>query len=366
MAVFSISIVFRSDHKVANSPLIDDGYYAITVTKNIASGKGITIDGETRTNGFQPLFTLLSTPAFFMAKGDRYLALRFILFLHWLLFILTALLLGLIVKGILNEYNERIKSLAFWIALFLYLSAVCILLTHFNGLETGFYLFILALTWRIYQIINIGKFRNIILLAFILGLCVLARIDSVILVIIISVAFLFRHELRKSYRIRAAFLTSTVAFVVSLPWWLYNWLCFHSIMPSSAKAQQAWMISGKRIKDAINAICQDLLPHFYSSHYARDIANALRIGLCVAIGIVLIWISRKKMLIKIVPKIIGKTSSANRFAGYFMFFVLFLIIWYTTSSWATHSYSRYFSILFLLAIPIFTEIFMWAYLRLKN
>jgi len=366
LAVFSISIVFRSDHKVANSPLIDDGYYAITVTKNIASGKGITIDGETRTNGFQPLFTLLSTPAFFMAKGDRYLALRFILFLHWLLFILTALLLGLIVKGILNEYNERIKSLAFWIALFLYLSAVCILLTHFNGLETGFYLFILALTWRIYQIINIGKFRNIILLAFILGLCVLARIDSVILVIIISVAFLFRHELRKSYRIRAAFLTSTVAFVVSLPWWLYNWLCFHSIMPSSAKAQQAWMISGKRIKDAINAICQDLLPHFYSSHYARDIANALRIGLCVAIGIVLIWISRKKMLIKIVPKIIGKTSSANRFAGYFMFFVLFLIIWYTTSSWATHSYSRYFSILFLLAIPIFTEIFMWAYLRLKN
>ena len=52
------------------APLTDDGYYAFSVSRNIALGKGITIDGEHVTNGFQPLFVFLTVPAFLFAGED--------------------------------------------------------------------------------------------------------------------------------------------------------------------------------------------------------------------------------------------------------------------------------------------------------
>ena len=40
-------------------PLTEDGYYSLSVARNLAAGKGMTIDGANLTNGFQPLFTMI-------------------------------------------------------------------------------------------------------------------------------------------------------------------------------------------------------------------------------------------------------------------------------------------------------------------
>ena len=51
-------------------PLTEDAYYALTVSRNLALGNGLTIDGVHATNGFQPLFTLLCALAYLPTGGD--------------------------------------------------------------------------------------------------------------------------------------------------------------------------------------------------------------------------------------------------------------------------------------------------------
>ena len=79
VAFGGLSLALRPNSRVWDLPLKDDGYYSLTVARNIAAGKGITIDGTTPTNGFQPLFTFLCVPLFIVSGGDQYLSIRLVL-----------------------------------------------------------------------------------------------------------------------------------------------------------------------------------------------------------------------------------------------------------------------------------------------
>src|SRR5438045_6255440 len=45
----------------------DDAFYILTVARNVAFGRGITIDGAHLSNGFQPLIAALYSVAFWLA-----------------------------------------------------------------------------------------------------------------------------------------------------------------------------------------------------------------------------------------------------------------------------------------------------------
>ena len=92
IAVAAFSLILRPDLELAHRPVVEDGYYVFTVARNIASGHGISIDGAHLTNGFQPLFTFISVPCFFVAGSNPYTAIRFVLVLHWLIWCATAYL----------------------------------------------------------------------------------------------------------------------------------------------------------------------------------------------------------------------------------------------------------------------------------
>ena len=129
-----------------SSPLSEDGYYSLAVARNIGSGLGITIDGATRTNGFQPLLTFIQAGFFALARGNDLLALRFVLGFYWLLYLGTAAILGRIAAAAEPEPSRRLTAgLA---TTLLYLGASYLFLHHFNGLETGMLLFLLAAAWR--------------------------------------------------------------------------------------------------------------------------------------------------------------------------------------------------------------------------
>ena len=42
----------------------DDAFYYFRIAHNIATGRGVTFDGEILTNGFHPLWMALVTPLF--------------------------------------------------------------------------------------------------------------------------------------------------------------------------------------------------------------------------------------------------------------------------------------------------------------
>ena len=103
--VVALALCFRPEGDLPGAPLTEDGFYSLSVARHAALGHGLTIDGETWTNGFQPLFTLLTIPAFALAGGDRFEALRYVLALHWLFFLATALLLGAIVRDTVGRID---------------------------------------------------------------------------------------------------------------------------------------------------------------------------------------------------------------------------------------------------------------------
>ena len=103
LALAGLSLALRPDSTVFLKPLSEDGYYSLAVARNIAAGHGITIDGVTPTNGFQPLLTFIQAGLFAIAHGNDLLALRLVLLLYWLLYLATAAMLGWIASEAQGE-----------------------------------------------------------------------------------------------------------------------------------------------------------------------------------------------------------------------------------------------------------------------
>src|SRR5262249_38482411 len=94
LALATLSLALRPGGNVFLIPLGEDGYYARAIARTVAAGRGITIDGVTATNGFQPLFPFIQAAMFKVAGGDDALAVRLILALHWLCQVGAALTVG--------------------------------------------------------------------------------------------------------------------------------------------------------------------------------------------------------------------------------------------------------------------------------
>ncbi len=354
-AVASVTLVFRSDRSIIDRPIIEDSYYPLTVAKNIAGGRGITIDGSTRTNGFQPLFTLLTVPAFVLSDGDEYKSIRFVLALHWMIYIMTAWLLGLIARDARVDLEPKRRASIQWTTCFVYLSSLYVFMNHFNGLETGCLLLLYAAAWRLYQVGGMEQRSGRIKLGIILGLLVLARIDAVFLVAAIS---LFELIVRRGVTARARlgrFVTvAGIAFLVSSPWWIYSLAGFGALMPSSGSAQQAWTLSFLRMRVALSSLFQVTVPQLYLSrfeyfHWQGKIgANLLRVGLTLGI-LALVW-RRRAEIMRSLREAAERGDARKRtveFGGCLLASSLVLVLWYTASSWAVHFYGRYFAPIFL-------------------
>jgi len=135
LALAGASLALRPDATVFLKPLSEDGYYSLAIARNIGAGLGITIDGVTPTNGFQPLLTFIQSGLFALARGNDLLALRFVLAFYWLLYLGTAAMLGWIAAA--AEAEPARKLTAALATSLVYLGASYLFLHHFNGLETG-------------------------------------------------------------------------------------------------------------------------------------------------------------------------------------------------------------------------------------
>jgi len=77
-----VALIFRPTEMLADRPFRDDGFYGLTVSRNLAIGKGLSVsDGEIPTNGIQPVFVFLCS-LLYLVTPDRYQALRLVHGLH--------------------------------------------------------------------------------------------------------------------------------------------------------------------------------------------------------------------------------------------------------------------------------------------
>ncbi len=344
--LFSSTLMLRYESAIVHAPITEDGYYDLTVSRNIALGKGLTIDGVHKTNGIQPLWVILLAPVYWLTDGDHYSSLRYVLFAHWLFYLATGYVLCLVGRDIFPPGDKCRKPMALF-SLLIFLCSSYAFINHFNGLETGCMLFLYCCAWRYYQTHLLNTVPQALVFGGILGLAVLARIDCVFLVLYVVLLDIIYHRFLWN-RIRLMLTVAGTAFLVSLPWWLYNCIYFGSLMPTSGSAQQEFTVSWERIAFAIVQLLKICIP-FGSQGIMEIITNlsfAETVNRLIIVGTIIL------LLVHYLKKTFAHRSHTEQyntlkrtklFSCAILVSTLTLVAWYTLSSFAWYFYGRYFS-----------------------
>ena len=339
--ISTLTIALRPQPQLLWHPFIEDAYYALSVSRNLASGSGLTIDGETWTNGFQPLTTIIYAIPFLGPQSDAE-TLRIILIFQWLLLQSTAVVLGLIVRTFVSM--SRLAPYAFGVGFLTFTGSFFVINTSLNGLETGALLFAYAVLWRYFQTHDLATTRNALVFGLLVGVTGLVRIDSMVIALVIAVGVAIMYGLRSAI----ALLTAT--FVVVLPWLLYGLILTGNPVPSSGRAQTSVEFSSYRLEQIAEAIAAAGIPWLPISTLAPNFSTAIRLAFLVILVAGFIMLTRTRLS----PTAKGETEA---FAVFLTGGVMTLAFYYGTTSFATWFYGRYLAPLsvvtaFLLAVCV--------------
>lgn len=197
----------------------DDAFYYLRIAQHLAAGSGSTFDGETPTNGYHPLWLLCLVPFATGEPGSLLL----------ISFVLQALAAALVAVGIARLARRFVGPLASGLAVLLWLRFQCTYWMSWSGMEYGLQALaivsLLVAYLRRRQRTTRG-FRDDFTLGALGSLAVLARLDNLLLVGLVGLAWAGRHEsVRSRWRSLLGFSLPTVlaaTIYVSLNLWHFG------------------------------------------------------------------------------------------------------------------------------------------------
>jgi len=218
--VFHTAVAWQDFAVLAqNGFLYDDSFYAFKIAQNIASGQGVTFDGIHATSGFQPLYVLLLVPVYWLSGANLVLPVYVALTMSALLTALTALLLFSIVRRYTGTTTAGIVTAAWAMSPVVTRQAA-------NGLETSLALFFFAASVYFYlsriRPVDSPARGDFIRMGLLIGLAALARIDELILGLVILLDYLLVVRARKAFSFRNVSVAIVAALVIYSPWLAYN------------------------------------------------------------------------------------------------------------------------------------------------
>jgi hypothetical protein len=166
----------------------DDAFYYFKVAQNITEGRGITFDGIGRDSGFHPLWMLLVTPLFALARFDLILPLRLVVLLSAVLSGGAAILLYRLSRRVLHPYAAGLIAF-FWV----FHPVVHQNITEM-GLESALSGFMIVLL--IYRLVleheaQTPSMMRWLVTGLVAAFTVLARLDNVFLVLVAGLWIIF-------------------------------------------------------------------------------------------------------------------------------------------------------------------------------
>ena len=340
---------------LTDKPLTEDGYYMLTVSWNIARGKGFTYNYDIKTSGVQPLATLVySVPAFIVQKfgGDKYDFTRAVLILSSILQIIFAFCIYLLACEI---SDQPVKGLYFLFSVCVVLFNFKVILIFSNGLETGLYLVLLSiffLYWLKFKEDQSG-FIHLLGLGLLSGLLLLCRLDSAVILLTFYVLLLHSGRIKFSRLI----LIILIALIVYSPWQIYIWDVTGNILQSSARSQTSllpFFDFQNKVDQYFTSLLQHLTPFLYTGN--------ILIWLMIPLGILylaLFYAVYKKYNLKIV------SASSVKIFKMIMISLLVLIIIYFFFSSASYFYIRYLALIMILSFPIFVVVLAQIYTKFR-
>lgn len=239
IALGALALTFVAGFVFADMPTLlslshDGGGYYLQVARNIAQGHGSTFDQTTPTNGFHPLWMALLVVLFRITSFGSELSYRVVGVIDVGLLVLAACLLQRTLRALLSPPAALAGVAVFAMAVLnqVNLMESALLLAVMSGL--------LAFAWhyQVYQRYRPGTAAGFGLL---LGLTILARLDTAVLALVIGCVDLLRI-VRKREQVRED--VARLAWIVAgssllvLPFFAYNHLEFASIMPISGQIER--------------------------------------------------------------------------------------------------------------------------------
>jgi hypothetical protein len=240
----------------------EDGYFMLTIGRNLALGKGFsTADGTIATNGTQPLTTLLWAACFALVGGSRNAGVLLVLLLEITLSVVAAYALwrlgSLALRGRREGANAALLASAVWFASPLVVSH------SMNCLETGAYA--LTVIWCAHALVSLESLdagalhlRRAAAFGVLLGVTFWTRNDAVFVISAACVAHTVlgfgepREQLRA--RLLRCLVFGGVSVLVAAPWLTYNYVGFGSIVPVSGRAEQLTGEAGTNVLTALTTL----------------------------------------------------------------------------------------------------------------
>lgn len=232
--------IFAPLQSLPHRPFEEDTFFHLSVCRNLAAGKGLTIDGETPTSGAQP-GTLVYSLAYLAAPDPLSLeTLRLVRALGFFGSLLSTLAVFVCAFALLrtdtaNRLPLALFSCAIWTA------SYQVYRTNLNGYETvfavSFLLFsVAAYVWR-FAAAGIYTYRaRDIVVGVSLALAIYARIDLGLWALCAAIGFLFLSPEPLKRRMISVGVWALTAMLATLPFWYHNLTVGGSLMPISGKA----------------------------------------------------------------------------------------------------------------------------------
>jgi len=343
-------IAWRPLQYIDNLLIPDDTYLALKIAKNFAIGAGLTFDGIHLTNGFQPLYVFLVSPLYLLFRQDLITPVHICLSICAVFNVLT----GLLIYRILSRLTDTRKGL---IALILWSFSPRVIANGINGLESSLSLFFVALTVWFYiaSVRSAGGAtrRSPYLLGVFLGLSIFARIDAVFLLLAMSVDFILVSWKRSkstnlvslAINLGKMYLT---AFLVLLPWWLFQSLYFKNLLPVSGEAVRYQALSYVNHSPSLGffkdrlvlSLMQWLNSPFQFMSFSRLPALWEILSVVVVVAGVFVILVRKQKL--------AHSLSPLNFLWIMSLGLLFLYSFYVPAHWFFKRY--YYPVIFILVM----------------
>lgn len=333
-----VALAFRSTWQISSRPYIDDAFYLFSCAKHLALGHGFTVDGLHATNGVQPLICLLYAPGFLL--GDD-LGLRLTFLVGALVQAASTIAIASLLARMRKGEADSLRASAPFFAALLWTVIAPLADQNGSGLETGLVALLILCDLIYYASIrehgwNAGRAAVFGLL---LGLTVLARVDSALFVI----AFVIVEWRHLKFVLLAAF----VALAVSTPWWIYGYVTFGSLMPMSGAAESLGMPIIQNLSQSVLALF-DMLTIFFNHAWYQTNPQAESLMLIVLLAM---WISVISAF-----DLFTKVKEQYSFASIQPLFLFcgFVFIYYNFFFSAPHFMTRYLHPVRILILIAFT------------
>lgn len=211
----------------------DDSYLALTIARNIARGLG-PLYGLEHTNGFQPLYVFLLSPAFLLFPDNISAPVRWAMGLLIVFDTLTLYLLYRFTQRLCSSSLVPPVIAAAWIT-----SPYVIGMT-LNVLETAIAVFFLIASLSyLHNLMQKEEVphQSYLALGFLLGCAILARIDNTLLALSVVFVTLWRQRQHNPTHLSRSLLSLMLGIgVFVLPWLMYSYAYTGLLYPISGEA----------------------------------------------------------------------------------------------------------------------------------